>query len=442
MTWRRSWNRPSAIWPQSAALPRSPTTPPTGCGDGRRGALYLRLEERRVPAGLHAARSARPTHFRTNDDGRRRAPRAAVPARARRPPTVLRLRVSRHRPRRGQRRARGQRHPAAGRRRHAPRLPRHQRDITQRKVDESRIVYLAEHDPLTGLLSRQKFLEGARRRDSNSRHTPSGRSRCCSSISMTSSSSTTPTATAWATRCCARPRALLARLGGEGNFLARLGGDEFGLLLRGGPAERSGWHNNCSAPSSRRRSPPPAGRCLTASIGISGYPNSGRTSETLLAHADIAMSHSESLGHNRWHAYLPSDTDLDSMRRTVDWQAIIQHALETDGFFLDFQPIVHVSGEDGPAYFEALVRLRDAGDQTHTAARFIETAEHTGQIVEIDKWVLRRVVADPGAARHRRGPRRHEPLRAHARRPRAAGLLPPASACERRRAGAHRVRDH
>ncbi len=276
------------------------------------------------------------------------------------------------------------------------------RDITRRKVDESRIVYLAEHDPLTGLLSRQKFLEALD--DELKLVAYSERPFAVLFIDLDDFKLINDTHGHRVGDTLLRAAAdLLARLAGEGNSLARLGGDEFGLLLRGGgtvEAQRLAQQLLGAVESAALTA---GGRPvrLTASIGISGYPDSGRTSETLLAHADIAMSRAKSHGHNRWHAYLPSDTDLDSMRRTVDWQAIIQHALETDGFFLDFQPIVRVSGENGPAYFEALVRLRDTGDQTHTAERFIETAEHTGQIVEIDKWVLRRVVATLAQPEHR-----------------------------------------
>jgi len=196
---------------------------------------------------------------------------------------------------------------------------------------------------------------------------------------------------------------LLARLAGEDNYLARLGGDEFGLLMsHGGLTEAQQLAQQLlDAIESAALVADSRPVRLTASVGISAYPDGGRTSETLLAHADIAMSHAKRLGHNRWHAYSLGDTDLDSMRKTVNWQALIRQALEHDELLLEFQPIVHVSGDTAQPYFEALVRLRDADGRLHPAARFVETAEYTGQIVEIDKWVLRRVMALLALPEHR-----------------------------------------
>lgn len=276
------------------------------------------------------------------------------------------------------------------------------RDITRRKEDESRLVYLAEHDPLTGLYARHKFLELLDDEIRLAAH--AGLPVTVLFVDLDDFKLINDSHGHVAGDALLRIVAdILAQRVGKEHLLARLGGDEFGVILRGSDA-RSGEHLARQLLSDIEAAPFTVGDSplrLSASIGICAYPEGGSDSQTLLAHADIAMSHAKSLGHKHCHVYQPSDADLDTMRQTVNWQTLIHEAMTEGRLHLDFQPIVCVSGRNDRRYFEALVRLRDSNGALHPAERFIDTAEHTGQIVELDRWVLRRileVLADP---RHR-----------------------------------------
>jgi diguanylate cyclase (GGDEF)-like protein len=187
---------------------------------------------------------------------------------------------------------------------------------------------------------------------------------------------------------------------GEGCPVARLGGDEFGIVLRGSDAAHA-THIGQRLMEAIGAAPLAISSSavrLTASIGIAIHPEAGTSAETLLAHADIAMSHAKSQGHHRCHVYQAADGDLESMRHTVSWQTVLHEALAGDRLLLEFQPIRRVSSPDQTRMFEALARVRDRNGDLHSAARFIDTAEYTGQIAEIDKRVLAHiltVLADP-----------------------------------------------
>ncbi|OGI53005.1 MAG: hypothetical protein A3B81_00285 [Candidatus Muproteobacteria bacterium RIFCSPHIGHO2_02_FULL_65_16] len=267
------------------------------------------------------------------------------------------------------------------------------RDVTRRKEDESRMVYLAEHDPLTGLLSRQKFLEVLD--DEIKLSARSGLPVTVLFIDLDDFKLINDTHGHVAGDALLRVIAeIMLRQVGPGNYLARLGGDEFGVLLRGEGSE-NGETLSRQLLSALEAAPLSIGDAdvrVSAGIGVCSHPQCGDSAETLLAHADAAMSHAKSLGHNRHHVYQPSDRDLDGMRQTVNWQVLIHEALENDWISLDFQPIVCVSHETGKRYFEALARLQDRAGETIPAARFIDTAEYTGQVVEIDKRVFAQVL--------------------------------------------------
>jgi diguanylate cyclase (GGDEF)-like protein/PAS domain S-box-containing protein len=263
------------------------------------------------------------------------------------------------------------------------------RDVTRRKEDEARLVYLAEHDALTGLLARRKFLEILDDEIRLARY--SGVPVTVLFIDLDDFKLINDTHGHIVGDSLLRSIAdILSRQAGHESALARLGGDEFGVILRGTDAVRglALARQLLAAVESAEFAADESAVHVRASIGVCVYPEGGQDSETLLACSDIAMSHAKSLGHSRCHVYQSTDRDLDTMRQTVNWQAVIHDAIETGRLSLDFQPMVCVSGKTSAAHFEALIRLRDKKGELFLAREFIHTAEHTGQIIELDRWVL------------------------------------------------------
>jgi diguanylate cyclase (GGDEF)-like protein len=125
---------------------------------------------------------------------------------------------------------------------------------------------------------------------------------------------------------------------------------------------------------------------VSASIGLSMYPDDGTDVETLLRNADTAMYHAKKNGRNNFQMFSP-----DMHARAVARQSIevaLHQALETDGFVLHYQPKVHLSsGKITGA--EALVRLQQPGQPLMYPAHFVGVAEECGLIVPIGQWVLR-----------------------------------------------------
>lgn len=183
--------------------------------------------------------------------------------------------------------------------------------------------------------------------------------------------------------------------------LARQGGDEFIVLLPEIADEPAALAIGQQLLAALRQPFQEMGHefLISASIGLSLYPDHGLDASTLLRNADTAMYEAKAAGGNALHTYTsPMNQRLQSR---VSMELRLRHALEKGELALYYQPQIEIaSGRLVGA--EALLRWQVDGEFI-APDQFIPVAEASGLIIPIGEWVIAEAMAQAAAWRQRFG---------------------------------------
>jgi len=261
-------------------------------------------------------------------------------------------------------------------------------DIEERKRFEVELGYLADHDPLTGLFNRRGFIRELTNHLAYERRYDGGGAVLFVDLDDFKYVNDTMGHAAGDEVISDVARIMLRRLR-ETDVVARLGGDEFAVLL---PHASTGDAQILSESLLQRIRDGVGlklgdGRRVSVSIGVADITKLGKdlTADDILVDADLAMYAAKESGKDR--VEVASEATRGRMRSRVTWAERVRRGVREDAFVLHGQPIVDL-GSDTVSQWELLLRLPGEGDELILPAQFLYTAERSGLILEIDRWVV------------------------------------------------------
>lgn len=265
-------------------------------------------------------------------------------------------------------------------------------DVTARKEAETRITWLANHDPLTGLYNRYYFGEMFERTLKHSdRYQTKG---ALMFLDLDNFKYINDTQGHFAGDTLIKSvSSVLSSVTRETDIVARIGGDEFAIVIpnideTGATSFARKINNKIGA----IKLPALGGNLrTTTSIGITLFPEHGNDVDDLLSKADIAMYQAKESGRSAWHLFSSDEKVRAKLESQITWKSRIEDSLKFDKFKLLYQPIVDIRTQI-ISHYEVLLRMVDANNKLISPTPFIQVAEKTGLIRELDQMVVYKAV--------------------------------------------------
>ena len=275
-------------------------------------------------------------------------------------------------------------------------------DMTHHRETQIRMMYIAEHDDLTGLLNRKSFDDRLRLAIAQHHSTERPLAVLLVDLDRFKDANETMGHGAGDSILSEAARRMNEALG-DGGLAARFGGDEFVMLL-----------SNCGGRDQVRQSAERLLACyrqpfqlegssvsIGASIGIALFPADAVTQEELLRAADLALYRAKAEGRRALRFFDRALEAEVSERVTIERE--LQDSLGTRDLWIAYQPQWDIqSGRITGA--ESLLRWNPAIRRGISMGRIVSIAEECGLILPIGQWVIKKALTQLRTWQQRFGP--------------------------------------
>lgn len=260
-------------------------------------------------------------------------------------------------------------------------------EIHDRKQAEARAQHLADHDPLTGLPNRRlledRLTQAIARGDRTQKPTAT------MFVDLDHFKAINDSLGHAAGDLLLREVAeRLVRQLRQGDTVCRIGGDEFIVVLPEitRASDAAGVAQKILETVAQPYRIEDRELQISASIGISVFPDDGAQAETLIRNADAAMYHAKETGRGGYQFFTEQMNVATSRRVALETE--LRRALEDHALRVHYQPVADAASGAVVAY-EALLRWQHPVRGLLGPAEFLQIAEDSGLILKIGEWALR-----------------------------------------------------